>query len=73
MDFLLCGKAGIVDIRLNEHGTNFAVSIFGKANHTIGTGVKVFVMSLYSFKEWCEVIVRISKIIQFDDFRTIFG
>ena len=57
MDFLLCGKAGIVNIRLNKHGTDFAFSIFGKANHTIGTGIKVFVMSLDSFKERREIIV----------------
>ena len=52
MDFLLCGKAGIVDIRLNEDRTDFPISIFGKANHTIWTSIKVFVMSNDSFKEW---------------------
>ena len=50
MNFLLCGKAGIIDIRLNKDGTNLAVVVFGKANQTIGKASKYLLWALIRSK-----------------------
>ena len=54
---MLRGKAGIINIRLNKHGTDMTVSVLCKACHAIRTCIKVFVMSLDTFKERGEIIV----------------
>jgi len=71
VNLLLGGKTSCIDIRLHQYSTNFAVLIFTKAYHAIRTRIKVFVMCLDALKERSEVVIRITKIVEFDNLRTI--
>ena len=50
-NFLFCRETSIGNKRLYQYCTDFAVSVLGKAYHTIWTGIKIFVVCLYAFKE----------------------
>ena len=71
MNLFACSQTGIVNIWLNKYGTNIIITVLGKSDHTIGTCIKILVMRINPFKERCEIIVRISEIIQLDDFAPI--
>ena len=68
MNLFSRSQTGIVNIWLNKYGTNIAIAVLGKSDHTIGTCIKILVMRINSLKERCKIVVRISEIIQLDDF-----
>ena len=57
VDFLLGGETGIVNIRLNNHGTNITISVLGKTYHLVCTIRKILIMSLHTLKERREIII----------------
>ena len=71
MDLLCHSQTSISNKRLYQNSTDMPIPIFCKSKHRVSTIREIFVVCFYSFKKWCKIIVRISKIIQFDDFRTI--
>ena len=71
MNLFFCSQTGIVNIWLNKYGTNITISVLGKPDHAIGTCIKIPVVSINSLKERREIVVRISEIIQLDDFTPI--
>ena len=68
---LICGQTGFGDERLYQNCTDISISVFCETNHTVWTSIKVFVMCLDALEERCEVVIRITEIVQLDDFRTI--
>ena len=66
VNFLFRCETSIGNKRLYQYGADFAVSVLGKAYHTVWTGIKILVVCLYAFKERCKVVVGIAEIIQFD-------
>ena len=68
VNLLFCGEACIIDIRLHQYSTCFAVAVLSKAYHAIRTRIKVLVMCLDTLKERSKVIVRISEIVKLNDF-----
>ena len=71
VNLLLGGEAGVIDIRLNQHRTDFAVAVFGKANHAIWASIEVLVVRLDALEERGKVVVGIAEIVEFDDILTI--
>ena len=66
--FLFCCEACIRNKWLYKNRTNLSVTILGKAGHTVGTIWEIFVVCLDALKERCEIVIRITEIIQLDDF-----
>ena len=54
---LSCSKASFRNIWLSQYSTDFSILIFCKTYHTIRTGLKIFIMSLYAFKERCKIVI----------------
>ena len=52
------------DERLLKHCAHTLIVVHGKANQTICTVSKEIVVRLYTLKEGCKVIVRITEVIQ---------
>ena len=71
MDFLLRAQTSIRNKLLYQNRTDFAIHVFGKANHTVDTIREILIVCLNSLKEGSKVIVRISEIIKLDDFLSI--
>ena len=71
VNLLLGGEAGVIDIRLNQHRTDFAVAVFGKANHAIWASIEVLVVRLDALEERGKVVVGIAEIVELDDILTI--
>ena len=71
MDFLLSCKAGIINIWLSQDSANLSIFVLCKTKHSVQAIREILIVSLYAFKERSEVIVRITEIIQLDDFRTV--
>ena len=47
------------------------IAVLRKTKHTIGTIREIDVVGFYAFKERCEIIVGITKIVQFDNLLSI--
>ena len=71
VNLLFCGQPSFCNKWLYQDSADMPVSVFCKANHTIWTSIKIFVMRFDAFEKGCKIIVGISEIVQFDDFRTI--
>lgn len=71
VNLLFCSQMGFGNKRLYQDSANMSFSVFSKTEHLISAVWKVFVMCFYPFKKWCEVVIRISEIIQLYDFSTI--
>jgi len=65
--FLFRCQSRLGNKRLYQHSTHVPIAVLSKTKHTIGTGVKIPIMGFYAFKERCEIIVGITKIVQFDN------
>ncbi len=70
---LLGGQSLGNDKRLAKHGASFAVAIFGKPRQLIGAVGKVVVVGGDTLEEGCEIVVRITKIVEFDSNCSIIG
>ena len=57
------------ELYINDHGVGSSDLL--EAKHAIWTSIKVFVVRFDTFKERGEIVVGITEIVQFDDFRTI--
>ena len=62
---LLCSFALSLDERLAKNGTSLPVPILGKANELVSTVRKQLVVYMDALEERIEVIVGITKIVQF--------
>ena len=69
--FLFRSKAGFGNKRLHQDSADISIFVFSEAKHAIWTSIKVFVVRFDTFKERGEIVVGITEIVQFDDFRTI--
>jgi hypothetical protein len=65
---LLCSFALSLDERLAKNGASLSVPILGKANELVSTVRKQLVVYMDALEERIEVIVGITKIVQFNDF-----
>jgi len=69
--FFFCGQTGFGNKGLYQDSADISIFVFSEANHAIGTIRKVLIVCLDTFKERSEIVVGITEIVQFDDFRTI--
>lgn len=66
--FLFGCQAGIRNKLLYQGCTNLSIAVFGKYNQTICTVGKIIVVRFDTLKERGEVVVRITEVVQLDDF-----
>ena len=71
MDLLLGSQSSFSNKWLYQYSTDIPVSVFSEAEHTICTIWEIIIVSFNALEERSKVVIRIPKIVQFNDFRTI--